>query len=597
MSLLTFILICFNFLSVSVDAECTVTGCNSTLCDGNNCSQCISPYYRYSSNLCQQCYLNCHRCDDNLCYKCVTDDCTYACEIADCPSACPGLQNVNCPNCPDGFYKHTSSRRCFRCLNTGCKCSSASDCIDCFPGRYNTSTYCEHACPGECITCASADNCSKCVTGKYGPACASDCIYECKDGGCDKDFGNCTCLFNQYWDESAKKCQSCRSRCKSCINFNQCTLCLQPNYWGPICEHDCVGCGGICNKTYGCSEGCDDEYYQTMTDGSFSCTRCPRSCKKCTSSIQCNTCKSGYWGNECQYNCTGCKDVCNKNNGCDAGCQAGFFQKIVTFNSFQCIACFENCENCLLETDCLKCFNGYYLKNNNSCVSCPNTCKNNICNQFNGSCLDGCVDGHTGEQCESRCPSNCLLCDMHNSDTCIQCDIGFYGDNCNPCSIHCKTSVEAQTCNKANGTCKYGCTAGNWGTMCTETCSNRCQGLRCNETTGACLDGCNTAYYGQHCEHDCSPNCVKETVWPRLCNEQDGSCPMGCSPGFYGINCSAVCSNCRNMVCFQHNGTCELGCTDGFTGAYCNEETGKHNVLLINQTLRILIFEKANTGM
>ena len=459
-------------------------------------------------------------------------------------------------------------------------CSTSINCNECLPGRYDIASNCEHTCPSQCITCTSANNCSKCETGKYGPACVSECITQCPDGNCDKDSGFCTygCAVNQYWDKSAKICRFCKYRCSRCINFNQCTECLKPHYWGSACEKDCVGCSSLCDKDTGCPAECMDKYYRNETNNIFKCIRCPDSCKSCTSPTQCNVCETGYWGTACQYNCTGCKGVCNKDNGCRAGCQTGFFQSVIIPNGFTCTGCFEHCNICLNETDCLKCFEGYYPIHNKMCISCPHTCRNNTCNQFTGSCSDGCIDGYMGQQCETECQSNCLQCDMHNSDICIMCDIGFYGDNCNTCSMHCKQGIETQTCNEDNGTCKYGCNAGFWGTMCTELCSNRCQNLRCNETTGTCLDGCSAAYYGRLCELGCSPNCVKDSILPRLCNELDGSCQVGCSPGFYGINCSAVCSNCRNLVCFQQNGTCKFGCLDGFTGVNCKAETGRQNV-------------------
>ena len=496
--------------------------------------------------------------------------------FTDCPVPCPSLENIACPNCPDGFYKTSPSSHCYRCLNTDCKCSLTVACIDCLPGRYDTASNCEHTCPRECITCTSINNCSECVTGKYGQACASNCTSQCRDGSCDKISGICPsgCLDNWYLD-SNQICRECRSRCSRCTDFSSCSACASNNYWGPKCEWDCLNCSGNCTKDDGCLT-CYENYYRSYngTLQGHVCKKCPDSCLTCDSATVCKTCKNGYWGQRCQYKCTGCSKMCDKDYGCTTGCSVGFFQSR-TQNIYHCISCINYCENCLSETDCLKCFNGYYPRNKETCISCSDKCKDKKCDQFTGSCLEGCMDRYAGELCDNRCLSNCLICERYDSDTCISCDSGFYGDKCHQCSQYCKQEIETQRCYEGNGTCKYGCETGYWGAMCTEKCINGCQGLHCNQSTGACLNGCSATYYGEFCTQKCSPNCAIKSKLSRQCDEIDGSCRMGCKSGFYGITCSFECRNCKNVVCFQQNGTCEFGCTDGFTGVDCMENTGK----------------------
>lgn len=508
------------------DADCSVTGCNSTFCDGNKCSQCTDPFFRYGDS-CRQCFLHCRLCDGYLCYRCSEPSCHYACEIANCPSSCVGLVNKVCPNCPDGFYKYSSG--CFRCLHSGCKCYSAVDCIDCLPGRYDNASNCKHTCPSECITCTSIKNCSKCVAGKYGPACESNCITLCEDGSCAKDSGICSsgCLTNQFLD-SKQVCRSCPRRCSSCRNFTYCISCSSSNYWGPVCEMDCMGCVDICSKDTGCFLECATKYYReySIDLNGYICYRCPETCKNCNSSSRCTVCETGYWGSYCQQNCTNCLSACEKTSGCTAGCFSGYYQNQIS-GGMQCEKCPDNCSMCKNSSVCSDCKAGYYLSNGMSCITCSQYCKNGKCITYNGTCNEGCINGWTGAQCNHKCPFECEQCKQFSSSICNSCIIGYHGTSCgNRCSKNCKIKMGAQVCQASDGECLHGCKAGHWGSTCSSECGRGCYGSLCNQTTGLCVYGCINNFTGIRCDrkelYTYTPEKAKAEPYQHVGTDSDG---------------------------------------------------------------------------
>ena len=497
-----------------------MVGCNSSFCDGNICTQCIYPYVHNPADSCSQCYLHCRLCGGEICYRCQLSSCQYACEIADCPIPCPGMQNVVCPKCPDGFYKYGSTSHCYRCFYTGCKCSATNNCIDCLPGRHDTTSKCQYTCPRQCITCTSANNCSECVTGKYGLKCSLDCISQCQDGSCDKDSGMCPsgCPANAYLD-SNRKCRSCPARCGSCTDFTHCISCIKSHYWGSVCEKDCIGCDDYCSNDTGCMSECLGRYYRKYNKSlnGYECVPCPESCKSCSNANQCTICETGKWGNACQYNCSGCNASCNIHDGCTSVCLSGYYG-IVINGGIHCKICPDNCVSCRDNETCEECRSGLYLPDDTNCIVCPDKCLGNDCITHKGICTNGCLNGWTGHQCNQECPAGCLLCEQFNSSYCSSCKIGFYGNSCeNICSVHCKQNNGHNVCHRFDGSCIKGCETGYWGQNCSRPCGLGCYGNQCNETHGICLSGCKQNFSGNQCNQKCSY--VKDIV----CTDQSNS--------------------------------------------------------------------------
>ena len=222
----------------------------------------------------------------------------------------------------------------------------------------------------------SGRQCSKC-TGEYLLCHIS--IWK----GCTP---HCLLCIDDYYLECPRACDAC------CTNL-QC--------WGPRDRHDCSSCPdnyylGVnkycypCNKT-GCICSADNQCIDCLP-GKYNGTRgfcshdCPDNCIKCTSDTACTECIAGKYGKVCELDCI-------------APCKSGTCQ----IDSGRCISCSENCVECTTSTSCDRCSDEYYLGDGGHCVACSNNCKNKTCEQTNGFCAQGCVDGFWGERCNRSC--------------------------------------------------------------------------------------------------------------------------------------------------------------------------------------------------
>ncbi|KAK3761434.1 hypothetical protein RRG08_051268 [Elysia crispata] len=147
------------------------------------------------------------------------------------------------------------------------------------------------------------------------------------------------------------------------------------------------------------------------------------------------------------------------------------------------------------EESCEECPSGKYGVNCNESCSAHCAGTNNACSHINGSCVEGCDPGYTGETCNQECPS------------------GKYGVNCNKrCSAHCAGTANA--CSHINGSCVEGCDPGYTG----ETCNQECP----------------SGKYGVNCNKSCSAHCAGTN---NACSHINGSCAEGCFPGYTGETC------------------------------------------------------------
>nr|XP_022308875.1 protein draper-like isoform X1 [Crassostrea virginica] len=132
--------------------------------------------------------------------------------------------------------------------------------------------------------------------------------------------------------------------------------------------------------------------------------------------------EEGYYGEDCSIPCPDphCR-YCHLETGTCQGCQPGYKG--------------HRCE--------LKCSYGKYGV---GCeVSCGQCMYKGLCHHVNGTCLDGCEQGYTGE-------------------TCIFCDNRKYGQMCNKTCGHC---LNQGFCHHENGACLSGCDPGFHGELCT----------------------------------------------------------------------------------------------------------------------------------
>jgi len=295
-----------------------------------------------------------------------------------------------------------------------------------------------------------------------------------------------------------------------------CTVykCTQPS--------DCLN-GGTCSGTGTCNcpvawtgENCSIQKNCTIDSD---CTAADPAavchsgiCFKCLKDADCGangTCSAGkcvcsadYYGNACQYNCTGAK-TCNNSGACAPSPN----------DAPPTCTCIPNCSG----ATCEKC--------------CPIDSKGNVCSN-NGTCKDSatctCNPGFSGGACQYACPkdSSGNICAGHGTcdstktpPTCI-CSAGYRGPSC---TIKCPADSSGNICFN-NGTC---------------------------DTNGKC--NCNQGFSG----NDCS----QTGTCPNKCNAPNGQCVNNkcvCADGYFGDDCSLFCPTVNGQVCAGH-GTCQAG--------------------------------------
>ena len=218
-----------------------------------------------------------------------------------------------CLLCANGYY--LSGTTCSQCQPSCTKCVNNTICIECIPGRHGTA--CENECRRECAACGSVSQCTKCIPGRHGSSCHLYCPLSCLDILCDKDSGKCTSGCRHGYYRIGGDCQPCPEHCNRCTDNSECTSC-NDGYYGTLCQSNCPhNCKNQkCDKLLGhCMDGCTGGYF---LDG-LTCSRCPQSCSTCVDLKTCTTCKTGYWGQQCEHECPFDCDVCNELGHCIDG--------------------------------------------------------------------------------------------------------------------------------------------------------------------------------------------------------------------------------------------------------------------------------------
>ena len=307
--------------------------------------------------------------------------------------------------------------------------------------------------------------CSECDDGVYGETCDLNCPTACNDKVCDKDSGRCRtgCKFSLYGDHCSHYCSmNCAHACTD--KSTACRECFEAARRSATPLVDRYKCDARCNHT--CTMSCD------QNGGT------------------CDRCVGGFYGPKCNKACPSCTSCDQVTGACKDECEPGFYS----------VLCDLYCpQNCMFSCDrdngtCLGCVASFYGP---KCkLSCPPACRNNVCNQGNGSCGNGCINGFYGEKCDVICRSNCKTpeCAQYTGECLTGCKAGFYGDLCD---LPCPDSCINQFCNQSNGDCTMGCETGFTGLDCSGKCSAFCQG-GCHWQSGHCTS-CPEGYYGNTC--------------------------------------------------------------------------------------------------
>ncbi|XP_060601719.1 cell death abnormality protein 1-like [Ruditapes philippinarum] len=462
-----------------------LSGCK-TCTNGAACTSCKEGYNNDNGdNDCRNryCSENCN-CEDNKCTSCKDG---YYDTGNLCNSLCPGncatcLSNTDCGSCKNGYYKGKQYDNIklpllndctYKCRDNCEQCLSYNSCLLCKTGLYGAN--CEKSCAAGCMsnTCYiltgnchcspnfAGERCDKCRTGKYGIMCDQQCPTGCKGNVCDKDSGDCT--------------EGCT---KETIVGDKCDVCLT-GWYGQYCTLSCsVGCKNQqCKRSNGeCSNGCLDNFEGGQCNhcmsGKFgeSChSDCPKNCdeKGCLKSSgncincndnfdgeKCDRCRLGFNGSLCSERCpTHClSGVCDRDTGnCSYGC-------LDNYSGDRCCINNNNCITCLSDTRCKQCKSGYF---NDQCdQQCPQNCLKS-CHIETGLC-DGCKVNFYGDKCNFACASTCKIqtttsgsiCQQSNGKCLLGCVDGFHSLRCSEkCSVYCNGTL----CKKENGQCTKGC--------------------------------------------------------------------------------------------------------------------------------------------
>lgn len=153
----------------------------------------------------------------------------------------------------------------------------------------------------------------------------------------------------------------------------------------------------------------------------------PENCTACNQTY-CYECKAGNKGDNCEHSCSNCgpATTCDKVSGyCFDSCRDGL-------SGFFCNeTCDSKCMSCdrHFKQDCISCaFDRYGISCNNICSK---GCLRNECHDLDGVCTLGCSAGYWGHYCQEEC-ANCKdsICDNTTGQCLNGFADGYNGRNC-----------------------------------------------------------------------------------------------------------------------------------------------------------------------
>uniref|UniRef100_A0A8V0YXI6 Proprotein convertase subtilisin/kexin type 5 n=1 Tax=Gallus gallus TaxID=9031 RepID=A0A8V0YXI6_CHICK len=401
------------------------------------------------------------------------------------------LHNGRClQECPEGYFNDSGtckecSGSCKTCEGSATKCQSCKSPLlleqweckpTCSEKHFAFDGICKH-CPAMCLECIHTETCKECVDGFF--------LHE---GKCVEDCPT------QFYAED-KHCFPCHGDCKDCSgpDSDDCTECAVSYY---------VLYDGMCSEE--CPEG---TYYEDETED---CQACNRTCKTCSSSTACLTCRNGL--------------ILNRNGHCvlSGHCSRTEYYDEKTET---CKTCHKKCFHCSGPTEhqCISCANNRYL--------------------FNTTCVEKCPAGYYADSDEGRCSpchTTCATCSGKHSSQCLSCKPGLYRQG-KGCVNQCPTGYFAQN---STGSCEH----------CHKGCKE-CMGPQPTD----CLF-CDTYFYLLHSKNQCVSSCPEYYYE----NKDDNVCER-CHPfcrtceGKEGFSCTS-CVWSYSLL----NGICNSDCLVGY---------------------------------
>ena len=528
--------------------------CDNTSYTGANCSV-----------LCTDIYSNCKNCHRN-------NSCTLCIDRELFGNAC----NESCENCPgeDGL-----------CNIDGICDNQDLDCDDTNYTGANCSVLCSSI-HDNCKECHRNNICTLCINRTFfGETCEDSC-ENCPGNGLCNISGICDnqtldCDDTNYTGANCwKLCSDVHENCKECHRNNTCTLCINREFFGEICNDSCKNCPGLCYHDGTCenqNENCDDDTFTGIKCDEL-CSKNFSNCLTCDRKNICSKCiNRTKYGPDCNISCGFCpgNQMCDINGICDNQAELCTDDHYTGENCSVLCSNVSNCSRCDREQHCLECINKeFYGPNcNDSCANCPG---NGTCN-ITGICYnkdEDCKDtNYTGANCWELCSDvheNCKEC--HRNNTCTLCiNREFFGNACNESCANCPGNG---LCN-ISGICDnqdMDCDDTNYtGANCWKLCSDvheNCKECHRNNTCTLCI---NREYFGETCEESCA-NCPGEDGLcdvNGICDDQDNDCD---NISYTGANCSVLCSdvheNCKEC---HRNNTCTLCINREFFGEICNK--------------------------
>ena len=348
--------------------------------------------------------------------------------------------NLECGECNEEYYYDKSKHKCIERdknkknsnLNNCKVVLNGNNCYKCNKDYYlnmaDLSCYKNIEINNKFYKCAKTDingiNCEECIENYYLASKNKICspikgcaLFEnnkckaCEDGLCHNLNSDLCFPMNISSYINNKEFN------KFCIN------CYETNLEGTSCfrclNDFIVGENGVCINTYNCEEAyngkclkCKDNY---CLNKEKACVLTDiNNCLKCENedryNKKCSECNPGYVLNEnniclkCGNNCK----ICSNENNC-LECFEGFYLTQNNNNEeerekYICKKCNKGSKKCSDENECLICDNNYYEENENGeikCIHCPEGC-DNCMNKFN--CIK-CKDNYklTNIQGESYC--------------------------------------------------------------------------------------------------------------------------------------------------------------------------------------------------
>ncbi|EAR95439.2 EGF-like domain protein (macronuclear) [Tetrahymena thermophila SB210] len=372
-----------------------------------------------------------------------------------------------------------------------------------------------------------------------------------------------------------------------------------------FCQNGFVGadCSAICPQNYvldnnQCVQKCGSGKYQNPNN-------------------TCNVgCPQGFYADAVTQKCQICHPFCSACTGpSQQECQNCNFPYIYNAGASTCTdrKCDSSCATCfgLEANNCLKCFKGFYLDQNNTCQQCSPQCLE--CQSTKSQCTL-CSNTpnvfYTYSQkyktCISTCDKSCKTCTQPQSPTsCINCSQGFirFGSNCvTTCDSSCLTCLQANSPNSCTS-CNPGYFLNTQDSSC-QKCQSPC--LECSNSQSQCIS-CIPNYQlnsqtnvcelicDQACQKCLAPNdptqCVQcsanyfsqqtappytctKCIYPCISCQQFGQC-LNCDAGYnlIGNQCQMIChQSCQTCTQPNNSNACS-SCSDKYflQGSKCLE--------------------------